>query len=50
VALKWVSRALGHADTILGSLSGAIGLGESLKEFKESLEKLAAETSEDISE
>jgi hypothetical protein len=47
-ALKWISRALGHADTILGSLTGLIGLSESLKEFKESLEKLAAETSEDI--
>lgn len=48
--LKWTSRLLGHADTLLGSLTALVNQAERLKEIKESVEKVAGEVAEDITE
>ncbi|WP_392545265.1 hypothetical protein [Oryzobacter telluris] len=46
--LKWASRALGHADTILGSLAALLSQAERLKEIKETVEKVSGEVAEDL--
>ncbi|HET7725617.1 MAG TPA: hypothetical protein VFK68_13345 [Propionibacteriaceae bacterium] len=48
--LKWISRALGHADTVLGSLASIINQAERVKEIKETVEKVSGEVSEDLDE
>ena len=46
--LRWVSRMLGHADTLLGSLAALVKESERLKEIKETLEKGSGEVAEDL--
>lgn len=47
--MKWALKKLGEtleaADTIIGSLGGAVNLSEPVKEIKEAVEKLAKKTS-----
>ena len=50
LVLKWVSRALGHADTVLGSLATILNQAERLKEVKETVEKVSGEVSDDLDE
>lgn len=46
--LKWASRALGHADTVLGSLAALLSQAERLKEIKETVEKVSGEVADDL--
>jgi hypothetical protein len=45
---RFISRTLGHADTILGSLSKLVNQSERLKEIKETLEKTSSEVADDL--
>lgn len=44
--LRRLSKALSYADTILDSLASVVSMAEPLKEFKQTVEKLAGDTSE----
>ena len=46
--LRWVSRMLGRADILLGSLAALVKESERLKEIKETLEKVSGEVADDL--